>query len=700
MLKLIVFFFLVEFGSGQVLFQDDFSTNTQGGYSIVTLGNIAGPAQWDVINGQMAQTSNVYGSPNALWYGTLAHFGDSEWTNVRYSLDLMSSDDDGIGIVFRYVDENNYYQFRWDRQRKTCALEKIASGLSVAQTLSSVTSAYTPNTWYQVELICVDSLFTLTINGGDLPSSLKLSGKDSSFKKGALGLYSWGCQNSYFDNLQVAVAEKDTVAPLAISDLRAETANYGNGVIRLNWTATSDNGQIGIAAEYQIAYSTSPINTLADFLNAVLYPNALEPDSSASPQSLNLTNLAPGQAYYVRIRTRDDFYNWSGLSNPVSARSSENAGAKTYFKGQLHVHTLESGGSQYRDEVMAIYKSKGYDFVTISDHNVVTPVAQYNTPDFLTFPSAEVGTGSPHINALNFTGTYPSTPATGVQGRIDIALNGGAMPQINHPNYSGLRASSILPSRGVSLIEIINPLVGGLNYNLAVWDAILSTGRRMYGTGVDDSHGKSDIDKAWVMVYAKNLFLPEILKSLETGDFYSSTGATINAITIDGKALKVISEDGVNISFYGKTGTLLGSFDSSAARMPILQENLYVRAKVTNALGRLAFTQPFFYDTIATVANSLVPAKFFNPVNVHPNPFSQVTFFTLASRGEPGRMVLEIFDMRGRLINRLQSRFTTQTQKIAWNGRDQSGKPAPKGVFIYKLITGNNRFSGKIHKLK
>jgi hypothetical protein len=43
-------------------------------------------------------------------------------------LSFYSSDDDGIGVVFRYTDTNNYYKIDLDRERKFKKLFKMKDG--------------------------------------------------------------------------------------------------------------------------------------------------------------------------------------------------------------------------------------------------------------------------------------------------------------------------------------------------------------------------------------------------------------------------------------------------------------------------------------------------------------------------------------------------------------------------------------------
>jgi len=43
----------------------------------------------------------------------------------------------------------------------------------------------------------------------------------------------------------------------------------------------------------------------------------------------------------------------------------------TWYKGNLHTHTYWSDGDEFPEMVLDWYKSKGYDFVALSDHNTV-----------------------------------------------------------------------------------------------------------------------------------------------------------------------------------------------------------------------------------------------------------------------------------------------------------------------------------------
>lgn len=48
-----------------------------------------------------------------------------------------------------------------------------------------------------------------------------------------------------------------------------------------------------------------------------------------------------------------------------------NAQDKVWWKGNLHTHSLWSDGDDYPEMIMDWYKSNGYDFVALSDHNIL-----------------------------------------------------------------------------------------------------------------------------------------------------------------------------------------------------------------------------------------------------------------------------------------------------------------------------------------
>src|SRR6185436_11363178 len=59
---------------------------------------------------------------------TPAHAGKM-WTDYMVSLKLRSADNDVLGVMFRYQDEDNYYRFSWFAEGKSRRLEKRVNGV-------------------------------------------------------------------------------------------------------------------------------------------------------------------------------------------------------------------------------------------------------------------------------------------------------------------------------------------------------------------------------------------------------------------------------------------------------------------------------------------------------------------------------------------------------------------------------------------
>lgn len=139
---------------------------------------------------------------------------------------------------------------------------------------------------------------------------------------------------------------------------------------------------------------------------------------------------------------------------------------------------------------------------------------------------------------------------------------------LNHPNFRwGVTAEELMQVRGELFFEVYNGHPGVENEGDptrlsmdAMWDASLT--RRLtdlklppvFGVGTDDSHnyhaialGKSNSGRGWVMVRARQLTPESIVRAMEAGDFYSSSGVTLTDVERAGNRLSVViqAEPGV-----------------------------------------------------------------------------------------------------------------------------------------------------------
>jgi hypothetical protein len=207
--------------------------------------------------------------------------------------------------------------------------------------------------------------------------------------------------------------------------------------------------------------------------------------------------------------------------------------AETWWKGNLHTHTLWSDGDDYPESVTDWYKKNGYHFLAISDHNimlegekwvhsvsnrggatafekylkafgpewVVTRESEkgrmvrlktleefrvkFEEPGrFLMIASEEISDNfekAPvHLNAANLKEYIPPQGGTSVQDVIQRNINavleqrrrtGQPMsPHINHPNFGwAITAEDMAPIEGDHFFEVYNGHPGVRNYGDATY---------------------------------------------------------------------------------------------------------------------------------------------------------------------------------------------------------------------------------------
>lgn len=323
------------------------------------------------------------------------------------------------------------------------------------------------------------------------------------------------------------------------------------------------------------------------------------------------------------------------------------------YKGQMHCHTTNSDGALAPAAVVAKYVGYGYDFMTITDHNYITP-----NPS----PSADIvwmgnsyedtwnAAGHQHMNVWNCTEiinkvniyTTSNTPQMLVNHYVK---NGDSVLSYNHPEYPAVYASDAtlagLPI-GISFVEIYNSTIqtylgevdslpstanfgdmvtyNGTRYiNTSItkaspnWKAttaeanpdgnldrgfriMLDNGHKVFCDAVDDFHrGDNMENRGWQMVFANSRTKQSIWNGLLMGSSYASTGVYLNDVSFIDGVFKLDIADGVNAvtTFYGYNNEVLGTTNGAIAMYEVTGDEKYVRAMVVID-GKKAWTQPIW----------------------------------------------------------------------------------------------------------
>lgn len=296
-----------------------------------------------------------------------------------------------------------------------------------------------------------------------------------------------------------------------------------------------------------------------------------------------------------------------------------------WFRGNTHTHTTESDGDTPPEAVARWYKDHGYNFLVLSDHNVWTDpgkIAHLTDSTFLLIPGEELTSSfagkAVHVNGLNIPrlleAQRDSTLLGTIQKNIDVVRGVDGVPHVNHPNFQWSLTKEVLARvRNDKLLEIYNghPLVHNHGAIDApgmeeVWDHLLTGGKRIYGIAVDDAHHfqgefaahRANPGRGWIAVRANRLESLEIMRNLEAGMFYASTGVQLDDVVITAQRLEVrIRQRGdfkYTTEFIGASGRVLATVGGVTPAYQLAGGEVYVRARVRDSMGAVAWVQPVF----------------------------------------------------------------------------------------------------------
>ncbi|MFO0761867.1 MAG: CehA/McbA family metallohydrolase [Byssovorax sp.] len=369
---------------------------------------------------------------------------------------------------------------------------------------------------------------------------------------------------------------------------------------------------------------------------------AAEPVRSRAPLvGLVLAVLAAGTLFALRNKTARPPEPPPAASAPASAaapppgptvppRFAEPLDVSTFQKGNIHTHTSKSDGDSAPEVVYGWYKSHGYNFLAVTDHNTFTNPKNFGYLEkkgsFVLISGEEItmmgANHQVHVNGLcthkAIGGKHFDTQGAALAWAVAEVRAQGGVSLVNHPNWDWALTEKDIPSaRGASLLEISSghPFVrtdGDETHKSheAIWDHALSHGEVLAGAAVDDSHyfkpyvkkkedePKARPGRAWVEVFAEVPERDRICEALGKGRLYASTGVKLKRITVDATTYTLAIEDkDAEVTFVGREGRVLQkgkAGDDGKASYTLRGGEGYVRAKVVTPDGAAAWTQPSF----------------------------------------------------------------------------------------------------------
>lgn len=384
--------------------------------------------------------------------------------------------------------------------------------------------------------------------------------------------------------------------------------------------------------------------------------------------------------------------------------------APAYWKGNLHTHSLWSDGDDFPEMITDWYKTHGYHFLALTEHNVIAdgdkwadaetndvrkkavekytarfgprwaefrtsegkrqvrlkPLAEFRSlfeepGKFLMIPAEEITHSYAkrpiHMNGINLRDTI--TPIDGKDAVETITVNlrqvgeqrkrtGRAMIAfLNHPNFGwGVRAEEMLLSPELRYFEVFNGHPGVRNYGDAahascerVWDITnaLRLGKHglpvVYGLATDDAHryhewgvGKVNPGRGWVMVKSPHLTGEGVVKGLEAGDFYSSTGVVLDEVVRDGNTFRLAIRTEPGVTYKTEFVATMKGTDLTATPKSEKDKNgnaIPVTSDYSADVGKVVATSTDAKPSYTITGKEMYVRAKVTSSKPHPNPYAE-----------------------------------------------------------------------------
>lgn len=296
-----------------------------------------------------------------------------------------------------------------------------------------------------------------------------------------------------------------------------------------------------------------------------------------------------------------------------------------WYKGNLHCHTTNSDGKLTPEETVERYKSKGWSFLALTDHQHYSHLSQLGSEDFLILPGTELAVINPnpvriyHIlgigkepcgenNAFG-NGEYIETPEwKGIctpQEYINRIIESNNLAVFCHPNWSRLELSDFLDLSGYFALEIFNygcEIESHTGLSIDYWDSLLRRGRKIWGVATDDAHHiLEDRCGGWICVNSPSLLQKDIITSIIEGNFYASSGPEIFEFNVNGNEVYVSCSPVSAIHFvtYEHMGySKISKEPTTEATYKLRGDEKYVRIECVDEHGNTAWSNPIFLSEV------------------------------------------------------------------------------------------------------
>jgi hypothetical protein len=290
-----------------------------------------------------------------------------------------------------------------------------------------------------------------------------------------------------------------------------------------------------------------------------------------------------------------------------------------FLRGNLHTHTDRSDGRLSTERVVATYHDAGYDFLAITDHFLakydwpIVDTRPFRSRDFTTLIGAELHAPRTEMSDIwHFVAVgLPLDFAPAEAGEDGPALArraraAGAFIGIAHPAWYSLSLADAQMLDAAHAVEIYNhgcQIMHDKGDGAYLLDGMLDKGRRLLTYACDDAHFRApDFGGGWIELKAEANEPEAILEALKNGQFYSTQGPRIDAVTLSGDTIEVACSPAKGVLVVGQGYLMSYHFGTGLTRasLPLepLAESPWLRVIVLGEDGKRAWSNPIWKDSL------------------------------------------------------------------------------------------------------
>ncbi len=166
---------------------------------------------------------------------------------------------------------------------------------------------------------------------------------------------------------------------------------------------------------------------------------------------------------------------------------------RQWYKGDTHLHTINSDGILTKGQLVDACKQRGLDFMIITDHNFNSVEHSYFDGDMLVMQGQELTDDPGHVNVwgkkVPLEPPYTLNTADDYAKIIDLCKKEGAIISLNHPFCSQCGFHLDMEAYPFDCVEVWNTIQHSDNMkNRDWWVNQLMKGNRIAAVGGSDFH--------------------------------------------------------------------------------------------------------------------------------------------------------------------------------------------------------------------